>query len=172
MFRKKLYCVQHTKWRIRKYECLQISSFNIFFFIIITLWHIKLPYFIENILSYCCIIIPSRFVSRLIYDIISLQKLINLISHFPLYGQYYLFCFYVLCISLRIWNKQRIIFLPIYSPSINITLPKYFKEKRTTIFNDTLTIIKSLQNASTHPLSLPLSLLSDASLAVSILLPH
>ena len=130
MFLKKLYCVQHTKWRIRKYECLQISSFNIFFFIIITLWHIKLPYFIENILSYCCIIIPSRFVSRLIYDIISLQKLINLISHFPLYGQYYLFCFYVLCISLRIWNKQRIIFLPIYSPSINITLPKYFKEKR------------------------------------------
>ena len=122
MFRKKLYCVQYTKWRIRKYECLQISSFNIFFFIIITLWHIKLPYFIENILSYCCIIIPSRFVSRLIYDIISLQKLINLISHFPLYGQYYLFCFYVLCISLRIWNKQRIIFLLIYSPSINITI--------------------------------------------------
>ena len=122
MFRKNPYCVQHTKWRIRKYECLQISSFNIFFFIIITLWHIKLPYFIENILSYCCIIIPSRFVSRLIYDIISLQKLINLISRFPLYGQYSLFCFYVLCISLRIWNKQHIIFLLIYSPSINITI--------------------------------------------------
>ena len=50
--------------------------------------------------------------------------------------------------------------------------PKYFKEKRTTIFNDTLTIIKSLQNASMHPLSLPLSPLSDVSSAVSILLPH
>ena len=46
------------------------------------------------------------------------------------------------------------------------------KNKRTTISNDTPILIKSLQNASTHPLSLPLSLLSDASLAVSILLPH
>ena len=46
------------------------------------------------------------------------------------------------------------------------------KNKRTTISNDTPILIKSLQNASTHPLSLPLSLLSDASSAVSILLPH
>ena len=46
------------------------------------------------------------------------------------------------------------------------------KNKRTTVFNDTLIIIKLPQNASTHPLSLPLSLLSDASAAVSILLPH
>ena len=44
--------------------------------------------------------------------------------------------------------------------------------KRTTVFNDTLIIIKLPQNASTHPLSLPLSPLSDASSAVSILLPH
>ena len=56
--------------------------------------------------------------------------------------------------------------------STYILLHKYFKEKRTTIFNDTLIIIKSLQNASMHPLSLPLSPLSDASSAVSILLPH
>ena len=46
------------------------------------------------------------------------------------------------------------------------------KNKRTTISNDTPILIKSLQNASTHPLSLPLSPLSDASSAVSIPLPH
>ena len=32
------------------------------------------------------------------------------------------FAFMSFAFSLRIWNKQRIIFLPIYSPSINITI--------------------------------------------------
>ena len=51
-------------------------------------------------------------------------------------------------------------------------LQKGTKNKRTTISNDTPILIKSLQNASTHPLSLPLSPLSDASSAVSTLLPY
>ena len=51
-------------------------------------------------------------------------------------------------------------------------LQKGTKNKRTTISNDTPILIKSLQNASMHPLWRPLSPLSDASLAVSILLPH
>lgn len=128
------------------------QQFQHILFIIITHWHIKLPYFIKNILSYCCIIIPSRFVSRLIYDIISLQKLINLISRFPLYGQYYIFCFYVLCISLRIWNKQRIIFLLIYSPSINITIGYFFSRVNliTVICNSLLIATK---NSFQYPLS-------------------
>ena len=51
-------------------------------------------------------------------------------------------------------------------------LQKGTKNKRTTISNDTLILIKSLQNASTHPLSLLFSLPLDVSSAVSIPLPH
>ena len=49
-------------------------------------------------------------------------------------------------------------------------LQKGTKNKRTTISNDTPILIKSLQNASTHPLWLPLSPLSDASSALLAIL--
>ena len=83
---KKLYCIQNTKRRIRQNKIVQISSFNIFVLGIIAFWYIKLPYIIKNIYCYCSIIVPSRLSSCLIFNIISFQKLINLISGFFLYG--------------------------------------------------------------------------------------